>query len=106
MLGTNADLRYMYLDFNRRYFGNRLPKDMPVYFDDIDCLGHTAVAKQTFRPEYIRISKRLRFSNRMSAMTLFHEMCHVETPKYRGHGPWFRKRMKQLAKAGAFDPFW
>ena len=106
MIGTNADLRWMYLDFNKKYFSNKLPKDMPVYFADLWCLGHTVIHKQTFRPQWIKICKRLRFSNKLAAMTLLHEMCHVETPKYRGHGPWFRKRMKQLARDGAFDPFW
>lgn len=107
---TNVDLRLAYLAFNKKYFGNQLPKDMPVYFskhlDSQGKLGRTSVHVQTFRPQYVEISSRIRFSGCLVRLTLLHEMCHVENPKPSGHGKWFNGRMKKLAKDGAFDNWW
>lgn len=108
--GTNEALRYMYLDFNKKYFHNALPKDLPVSFSKKpelgNALGHTAIHKQTFRPLWIDIAARLRTSRRESAMTLLHEMVHVEQKERRGHGKHFEKRMRELARHGAFKGIW
>jgi hypothetical protein len=100
---TNEDIQNRYHFFNRKYFGNRLPKDMVVRFSDVDGLGvlHT----QWDRPLYIYISKKMRYSWSNSCMTLLHEMVHVEFPKLE-HGPTFHRRMLKLARQGAFRPYW
>jgi hypothetical protein len=104
--GTNWNLREFYRYFNRRYFSNRLPKDMPVEFRKINTLGSTAIHKQTFRPLYIQISDRLRFSSRLCMATVLHEMIHVAYPERRGHRGWFDKEMFKLVKRGAMNGLW
>lgn len=101
---TNVDLQNMYLHFNKRYFGNRLYKGMVVAFED---LGRNLGVARMYRNTalYINISKNLRHSNVLVAMTLLHEMVHVEFPTIE-HGPKFNKRMLKLAKQGAFNKWW
>lgn len=107
-MGTNDDLRWLYLIYNKRYFGNRLPKDMPVKFCKLrkHTYGRTAVAIQTHRPQFIEINNDLRTALLTAQFTLLHEMVHVENPKPTGHGKWFNKRMLRLARAGAFNGKW
>ena len=104
--GTNEALRYLYLRFNKRWFHNALPKDMPVSFRKIGTLGQTIFHSQTNRPLYIQISEKFRFTQSGSALTLLHEMVHVELKHVRGHSKPFHKRMTELAKAGAFKKYW
>ena len=101
---TNWDLERMYREYNKKYFRNRLPKDMVVEFARLpDCHGVTHCHKN--RPLFIQIDWPLRGTLSHSAMTLLHEMVHVEHPKWL-HGPKFHRRMLQLAKAGAFKNWW
>jgi len=94
----------MYHNFNRKWFRNRLPKDMVVDFVRMEgALGVTAFYKN--RPLHIMLNSELRTSDRIAALTLLHEMVHVELPKYN-HGHQFHKRMQKLAKKGAFKPYW
>lgn len=104
--GTDWNLREFYRHFNARFFGNKLPKDMPVSFRKIDTLGNTVIHNQTFRPLYIQINARLRFSSRLSMATVLHEMVHVAYPEKRGHRGWFDKEMLKLVKRGAMNGLW
>ena len=109
MMGTNWHLEDFYRYFNKKYFGNSLPKDMPVYYKDIDVLGNTVIMKTTSgqcRPLYIQITKKIRFSARLSQQTVLHEMLHVAYPEKRGHRGWFDKKMLQLMKRGAMNGVW
>jgi SprT-like family len=101
---TNADVQQMYHEFNRRYFSNKLPKDMVVHFAR---LPHDFGITYGYRgrPLYIELDYRLRRSMSETAMTLLHECVHVENMKH-GHGPKFHKRMLKLAKQGAFRKWW
>jgi len=102
---TNAEVQRMYHHFNKKYFGNRLPKDMIVDFNRAkDYHGRTAFYKT--RPLHIQIGWHLRDSNAHVALTLLHEMVHVELPARFNHGPRFHKRMLKLAKQGAMKPWW
>lgn len=107
---TNRELRFAYATFNKKYFSNKLPKDMPVFFSSQlirkKKLGRTAVHAHTFRPQWIEITTNIRFSGHLIRMTLLHEMCHVENPRPTGHGKWHDDRMMKLAKAGAFNGYW
>lgn len=105
--GCDKDLLYMYRIYNKKYFGNKLPKDMPVYFQKLDhSMGITTVHGQTNRPLTLHIDPKLDLLPRVVYMTLLHEMCHVESPQRHDHGAWFEKRMLRLAKAGAFQGLW
>ena len=102
---SNALLRGWYLTFNKKHFGNRLPKDLPVVFRKLKGVaGITTFHPQTNRPLYIQINKHAGFSTTM--LTLLHEMCHVAIPHVRGHGSRFQAEMQRLAKAGAFKEWW
>lgn len=108
MKTDNKYLARHYADVNRRYFGNRLPKDMVVRFvytrAGKDDLGSCVVKWN--RPLYIEINKRIQWHHMLVDATLIHEMIHVEHPEWDGHGPRFHKRMLQLAAAGAFKTCW
>ena len=106
--GNDNDLRMLYLEYNRKYFSNRLPKDMPVRFASTPGdLATTVIHMQTFRPLFIKISEKLRFSRRLSAGTLLREMVHVKHPERRGcKNAAFEKEMMALAKKGAFRGIW
>jgi SprT-like family len=103
---TNAELQRMYHHFNKKWFGNRLPKDMVVAFEKMYPLGCTHCRRG--RPLWIDINFKMRHSRSNSAMTLLHEMVHVEMPRIGGggHGPKFHKRMMKLARQGAFRKWW
>ena len=97
---SNADLRRYYRVANRKYFHNRLPKDLSVEFSNtIPCLGVAYVRE----PQSIEISEELRGIQIFAIMTLLHEMVHIENPKWKGHGWRWEYRMRELVDAGAYD---
>lgn len=101
---TNADLRWTYRKYNRRYFGGRLPA-VDIRFADIDdgCLGICIVFAGTHE---IRIARPIRSWGKVVKCTVLHEMCHVALPKRVEHGPRFEREMQRLAAAGAFKGLW
>jgi hypothetical protein len=102
---TNEDLMIMYRDFNRKYFSNALPHDLVVEYGRLKgFFGITECYKN--RPLYVILDWDLRKSRVHSAMTLLHELVHVENPEWYGHGPRFHKRMLKLAKEKAFNSWW
>lgn len=105
MIVTNQDLARMYAEFNRKYFGNRLPKDMAVRYADLEGKWGRTNIYHDIRPLFIEISWQLRRTQCFSAMTLLHEMVHVKYPRLN-HGPKFHREMKRLAKIGAFNNWW
>ena len=101
---TNRLLKALYDELNRAWFSNKLPKDMVVYYADIWQMGVTSYHRE--RPLYIRISKKLRWTESTSALTLLHEMVHVSLPYRINHGPVFQKKMRSFARRGAMDGWW
>lgn len=102
---TNDDLMIHYRDFNKKFFSNKLPKDMIVEFGESkNWLGCTTYKKT--RPLYIQINRRIRFSLSMCMMTLLHEMVHVNLPPRVNHGKEFQMRMLKLARQSAMKRWW
>lgn len=102
---TNAELTHRYREFNKKYFGNRLPKDMVVEFSQArKWLGVTHYKRG--RPLYIQINWKFRFSLSSCMLTLLHEMVHVELPYNVNHGKKFHARMLKLARQGALKAWW
>lgn len=101
---TNADLRRLYREYNRRWFHGRLPA-ADIRFARIDPgdLGVCLVFAGT--PE-IRISTDIRRWTKTVKCTLLHEMAHVALPVRVEHGPRFEREMLRLAKLGAFCGLW
>lgn len=106
MIITNAELKRLYDSFNKKYFSNRLPKDMPVVFQRLgrDRMGRTIIYRGR-HPLCVEITIGFKGNLSLTAMTLLHEMLHVRHPKME-HGPKFHREMLRLAKAGAFKPYW
>jgi len=94
----------MYHEFNKKYFGNRLPKDMVVKFKRMPA-NHGITMMFEKRPLYVLLDFGMRGLHRSAMLTLLHEMVHIEHPSF-SHGPLFHKRMLQLAKVGAFRRWW
>jgi len=104
---TNRDLWRYYDVANHKYFKNKLDKTIPIRFAKLPCkvLGRTQVCNQGIA-QCIEISESLRKFEAHTIMTILHEMCHVESPQWKGHGYKFDRRMLQLAKMGAFNGLW
>lgn len=115
---SNANLMEHFLLFNRRYFDGRLPK--PIFIEFSKKRGLLGEArryrfdegnKHDVTPGWywsITINERIRFSRSVWARTLFHEMVHMEFPEAKCglYSQRFNRRMKKLAKVGAFSGLW
>jgi len=113
-LWNNADLREVFSIYNERYLGGKLAL-YNLSFSPIDELGHAfryrTVGKRRDESDAweIHISSRLRYSRRLWATTLLHEMVHLKMRNRHScglRGRRFNKRMRELAMAGAFDGLW
>jgi hypothetical protein len=101
---TNAKIQKLYHALNKKWFRNRLPKDMVVDFVRMKG-AHGVTVFYKVRPLHIMLNLELRICEKIAALTLLHEMVHVEWPKHN-HGFRFHRRMKELARRGAFVPYW
>jgi hypothetical protein len=118
------DLQKEYRYHNRKYWKGRLPKEVVIEWSDLlpdpDCLGGTYVHGSHLpwprncgpRPKVhtIRLRRYLMGMDCIAAMTLLHEMAHLEAALGNQHllyhGEHFHKKMKWLAKNNAFNAFW
>jgi hypothetical protein len=113
-------LQSFYRTFDRRYFGNGLPKDTTVTFSSqrlrkgeierVHVHGLTRCENKKCAASWIDIHPELKASPALAIMTLFHAMVHLSAlqgdDKRLDHGPAFHRKMKQLAARGAINPFW
>jgi hypothetical protein len=95
---TQKQLRRAFLFYNRKYFGNNLPKDTEVGWKEMPA---TLMGWQ--QGDEIAINAKLKGADVLWRATLIHECVHLELPAKVKHGPRFRKRMRELAAQGAFD---
>lgn len=103
MLCSDAQLRRLYVSFNRRYWSGKLPADTRVLWMPVsaDCNAHT-----TDQPDgsfVIHISPALSGFTRLYKLILIHEMAHIalwrSNPKTQcgvGRGPWAREVLRVL----------
>lgn len=108
---TDKGLRERYDKYNKKYFGNQLPKETRVEWRQIrkshggDFLAMPSGAVGIFINPHLRKSR----TEKYALLTLLHEMCHLNLwcQKIRAHhGPKFQAEMKRLAKLGAFEKIW
>jgi predicted SprT family Zn-dependent metalloprotease len=98
-------LERTYRRYNRKYFGNRLPKhtDMLLRWGNIAGMGYQM-------GDEIVINRKDRSRDSVWKLTLLHEMCHLALPNAKPtdgfHGRDFQKEMLRLAKAGALKGLW
>lgn len=102
-----------YRNFNKKWFGGRLPEDIEIAWDErLDVYGRTffhGTNKKKCAPVKILI-KPPRLDGyvcfKYTMRTLLHEMAHVALGCRVDHGPKFQQEMRRLAAAGAFDGLW
>jgi hypothetical protein len=114
-LEPSPQLAEFYREFNREWFGGRLPADTRLYWMPARMAnrsGHLAEVwgtRKQHRPITnfkISVSNRIRFSSRLVVRVLLHEMAHISTGLGAQHGPRWQREMLRLAKAGAFARLW
>lgn len=106
---SDWELKRYYNAANRLWFGNSLPRKTVCIYGPLGHMGEAEWCPGS--PPIIRISPRVRLVGWDSvAMTLLHEMCHLDVirrfgARY-GHGKIFQARMLRLARDGAFEKHW
>jgi hypothetical protein len=104
---TDKNLRNWYLSYNRRYFHEELPPNLPVYFGACGKknLGVTWFDETGAVTEII-MSTWLRESGRCTKIFLLHELLHlyVGNKERSYHGPIWRRERKRLLDSGAYTP--
>jgi hypothetical protein len=98
---SQALLESTYRKYNKKYFGNKLPKDADVRF------GHTQGLLGYQLGEEIVLSKDKAYRrDSIWKGTLLHEMAHMCIEESQDHGPKWQKEMLRLARAQAFKTIW
>jgi hypothetical protein len=123
-------LKLLYAEFNKLYFGSKLPKDCTIHYGHAATKRHLGlatmlthfnenVASQTYK---IEISRQILCDRKIVVDTLLHEMIHInqykiyvdlkydnstdvldrktQKPHFSGHGKHFHKQMDRLNTYG------
>lgn len=99
------DLILLYAAYNQKYFQNKLPHNVAIFWATKDKIGVDCMARCYHTAPAIVMLDELKEFPCVAQLSLLHEMVHLEFPK-AGHGKKFVGRMRQLAKQGAFDKLW
>jgi len=91
-----------YIEYNRKWFKNKLPKNVPIFWGTKKELGKRYMGTCFYTVPAIVILDELKSLPCVAETSLLHEMVHLEFPG-SGHGKKFKMRMRELAKQGAFD---
>lgn len=105
------NLKQIFKQYNKLYFGGKLPANTVVNWKcrDRDLMGEAFAHEE---PPIIRLNPNMKTFPTVVRQVLLHEMVHVEAHavyggKMRGeHGKWFHERMLELCVAGAFIGLW
>ena len=98
-------LEKAYRQYNRKYFGNKLPRhtDVLLRWANIPGMGYQ-------QGDEIVINRKDRRRDSVWRGTLLHEMVHLSLPNaspHNGfHGKDFQKEMLRIARLGAFENIW
>lgn len=94
-------LEKAYSRYNRKYFGNGLPKvsEVELRWEKIPEMGYQVGYE-------IVINRKDRRRESVWKLTLLHEMVHMYLPDACEHGKKFQKEMLRLARLGAFKGLW
>jgi hypothetical protein len=93
-----------YAVYNSEWFNGKLPKDTVMALEK----DPVSQANSVFENGHwtIRFNPRYNMAPSTADFNLFHEMCHMATPKDRDHGPVWEACMEELALNGAFHNVW
>ncbi len=117
-----VNLRAAYRHINRKYYDNRLPKDVLIQWStrmpstcDACCHVHGLSECSKYGPKkcrrhILRIHPSLKPLDADTMLRLHHEIVHISAVLgdrfLLYHGKHFNDAMKRLAVAGAFDDLW
>ena len=108
---SDKQLAYWYAKYNKRWFGDALPKDTIIYWQPppgahADTCPVFEVADGKFE---IRMDPAIMGMKKFWHIILLHEMNHIHVwprhPRHQ-HGKAFQEGMQRLATAGAFKKLW
>jgi len=101
---TDRWLKNQYLAYNRQYFHNTLPLDLPVSFKNPGPDNWAVTLFEHGIGIEICISPIVQSTGNLACIFLLHEMAHVAVgnKERQYHGPLFRKERQRLILAGAF----
>jgi hypothetical protein len=110
---SNRSLKRLYNQYNKKFFGNKLP-NITVGFASPGELLKQGLGKKTcavtlfdkHQPIAIYVKRYKRKEWPYIKSDLLHEMAHVALPFRVNHGPRFQAEMLRLAQAGAFKKIW
>ena len=117
---ASSYLSRLYNLYNERFFGNKLPKRVKLYYapklDKVNTKDgkHRSTCAVTYffadKSPIVVIRKTPASNMRHRASDLLHEMAHISKPnadcEVQDPNSVFQKEMKRLAKAGAFLNVW
>ena len=94
----------LYDGYNAFYFGNALPVVyVGFYRMSDDTYGYTFRFRGAKYTTHICLNPKFKGYQTLLAKILLHEMVHVKLNNKYGHGPRFKRELKRLILAGAFD---
>lgn len=110
-------LLFQYYRFNTMYFSGQLPvENITIIWDKLISkseMAGTWITHYEDEPEKIKISISLYAQDCETcvSMAILHQMAHIKLRDQNGkvkdiHGDEFQKEMLELAKQGAFAPYW
>jgi predicted metal-dependent hydrolase len=107
---SQRNLSRLYREYNRKYFNNQLPTIEVDFLTPrtfaTHKLGKRSCAVTLYenrKPFAIYIKRHPKKEWPYIKCDLLHEMIHVSLPYRINHGPRFKKELRRLMKAGAFD---
>jgi hypothetical protein len=113
--GLDLDLKKMYMSFNSLYFGDELPKDIPIsWYKSKRLAGEIAIAvkgrgayKEVAYVAHLKISNVLERDKKSVVAIMLHEMIHVYVAAVlrstESHGPEFEKKRKEISTKSGID---
>jgi len=110
---TEKQLTALYKRYNKKYFDNELPAEVPVRLVDMgntnSCGLTTLFAEPGLSLHTIYLDSNLVEHDVFLKFTLLHEMVHVKqrpSDNENAHGQKFDEEMLRLAFRGAFRGIW
>jgi hypothetical protein len=93
----------LYSIFNEKYFGHKLPAVLVGFYKMTNCYGVTFKIDKAKYVSHICLNPYFKNYEQQLIQTLLHEMIHVLHNNKYGHGKKFKKEIRRLLLAGAFD---
>jgi len=98
-----------YRKANKKYFGGKLPP-VQIFYKRMKLIAQVRYDRK-WKPTRILLNVRLKIWPSVCAMSLLHEMAHIDLVYVQGdtrtyHGPPWGRIMRRLAREGAFDNLW